>query len=248
MPESIHRPGSRRLALRFFLGLCACLALPLVLIMQAPIVPVVGVAWDIANLLGYLALGCCLLLFIYAGRPRPFPPFSGRFFANLHRDLGYSALILVIAHVGILLVSEPLLLEHLKPTAPFYMLAGLIASLILLFLVISSIPHWRRRIWPNYRRFKFLHAWLAVACVTLCCWHVLVSQFYLNTGIKLVVGSLATLAVLGFYLWGRFPRQGPAQRQRRLRDTAVYSHRITYGSLVLLFIVAVGIAVLRVPQ
>jgi hypothetical protein len=81
--------------------------------MQIPVVPVVGVVWDFANLLGYLALGCCLLLFVYAGRPRAFPPFSGRFFANLHRDLGYSALLLVSAHVVILLVSEPLLLLHL---------------------------------------------------------------------------------------------------------------------------------------
>ena len=248
MSELSRSTGRRRWALRFFAGLCACLALPVLLIMQMPVVPAVGVAWDLANLLGYLALACCLLLFIYAGRPRRSPPFSGRFFANLHRDIGYIALILVIAHVGILLVSEPLLLEHLKPTAPFYMLAGLMASLILLFLVISSIPHWRRRIWPNYRHFKFLHAWLAVACVALCCWHVLVSQFYLNTGIKLVVGSLAAMAVFGFYLWGRYHRQGPAQRQSRLRDTAVYSHPIAYGSLVLLLIVAVGIAVLRVPQ
>ena len=215
--------------------------------MQMPIVPAVGVAWDLANLLGYLALASCLLLFVYVGRPRVFPPFSGRFFANLHRDLGYIALLLVIAHIGILLFSEPMLLEHLKPTAPFYMLAGMVASLILLLLVISSITPWRRRIWPDYRRFKFLHAWLAVACVALSCWHVLVSRFYLNTAIKLVVGSLAAMAVFGFYLWGRNRWQGSTHGRARIRDTTVYSHRIAYGSFVLLLVVAFAIAVLRVP-
>jgi len=215
--------------------------------MQMPMVPVVGVAWDLANLLGYLTIACCILLFVYAGRPRAFPPFSGRFFANIHRDLGYAALFFAIAHVAILLISEPLLLEHLKPTAPLYMLAGLVASLILLFLVIGSIPRWRRRIWPNYHRFKFLHAWLAVVCIALSCWHILGSSFYLNTTVKLVLGSLAAVAVFSFYLWGRYGWQGSAQGGTRIRDTAVYSHWIVYGSLVLLLVAVVAIAVLRVP-
>lgn len=237
----------RRLALRFLAGLSACLALPIVLIMQMPTAPAVGVVWDLANLLGYLALACCLLLFVYAGRPRHFPPFSGRFFANLHRDLGYIALLLLTAHVGFLLVSEPLLLEHLKPAAPMYMLAGLLASVILLILVVSSIPHWRRRIWPDYHHFKFLHALLAVVCLALACWHTLESHFYLNTGIKAWIGVLVTVTVFVFYLRGRYFPQRLAQRQSRIHDTALYSRRIALASLVLLFIAAIIVAVVRVP-
>lgn len=248
VPDSPGKTARGRWALRFFVGLCACLALPVLLVMQMPVAPAVGIAWDLANLLGYLAMACCLLLFIYAGRPRPVPPFSGRFFANLHRDLGYITLILVATHIAILLVSEPLLLEHLKPTAPYYMLAGLLASLILLTLVISSIPRWRRRVWPDYRRFKLLHAWLAIACVALSCWHVLGSHFYVNTAVKLVLGSLAATGVFAAYAWGRYRRPVQAQGVDRIRDTAVYSHRIAYGSLLLMLIVAIVIAVLRVPQ
>lgn len=231
--------------MRFFAGLCACGALPLLLVLQVPVAPAVSSVWDLANLLGYLGLACLLLLFVYAGRPREFPPFSGRFFANLHRDLGYIALLLVTAHVAILLLWEPLLLEHLKLTAPTYMLVGLLASLILLALVMSSTPLWRKRIWPDYRRFKFVHAWLAVACLVLACWHVFGSQFYINTVFKLAAGCLMVTAVFGAYLWGRYRPRGAVQRYSRLRDTNVYSHRVAYGSMLLLLVVAAAVAVVR---
>jgi hypothetical protein len=38
--------------------------------------------------------------------------------------------------VVILLVREPLLLEHLKPTAPLHMLAGLLALILLMLLAL----------------------------------------------------------------------------------------------------------------
>ena len=98
-------------ALRFFVGLCACLSLPLLLWAQWPAAPAAGLAWDLGNALGYLALAVCLLLFVYRGRPRRFPPFGGRFFAAMHRHLGYIALLLTSCHVGLLLWAEPLLLE-----------------------------------------------------------------------------------------------------------------------------------------
>ena len=112
-------------------------------------------------------------------------------FANLHRDLGYLALLVVAARVGLLLVAEPLLLEHLKPSAPLYMLAGLLANLLLLVLVVSSITRLRRRVWPDYQRFKRLHAWLAIACVAFIGWHVADSRFYLNTELKLALAGVA---------------------------------------------------------
>jgi hypothetical protein len=219
--------------------------LPLVLVWQLPLAPFAGLAWDWANNLGYLGVAIIMLLFIYAGRPRAFPPFSGRFFANLHRDLGYLALLLVAAHVGLLLAAEPLLLEHLKPSAPLYMLAGLVATVLLLVLVVSSITALRRRIWPDYRRFRSLHAWLAIACAVLAGWHVAGSHFYLNTNFKLAVAGTVAIAVLAYYLSAR---RGARRRVRfvsRLRNTAACSHLLSYGATLLLVILALALVALR---
>ncbi len=213
-----------------------------------PLAPFAGLAWDWANALGYLGLAIVLLLFIYAGRPRAFPPFGGRFFANLHRDLGYLALLLVAAHVGLLLATEPLLLEHLKPSAPLYMLAGLVATALLLVLVVPSITGLRRRIWRDYRRFKRLHAWLAIACVALIAWHVAGSRFYLNTPVKLALAGAAASALLAYYLR---TRRGPRRRARyssRQRAGAAYAPLLSYGPALLLVILTLALVALRVPE
>jgi len=219
-----------------------------VLAWQMPLAPFAGLAWDWANALGYLALAIVLLLFIYAGRPRAFPPFGGRFFANLHRDLGYLALLLVAAHVGLLLAAEPLLLEHLKPSAPLYMLAGLVATALLLVLVVPSITGLRRRIWRDYRRFKRLHAWLAIACVVFIAWHVAGSRFYLNTPVKLALAGAAASALLAYYLRTRRGSRRRVRCSSRQRASAAYSQLLSYGPALLLVILTLAIVALRVPD
>ena len=210
--------------------------------------PAVALVWDWANALGFLGLATCLLLFVYAGRPRSSPPFSGRFFANLHRDLGYLALALVTGHVGLLLLSEPLLLEPLKSSAPLYMLAGLGAAVLLLVLVFSSITGLRKRIWQDYHRFKWLHAVLAIACVALIGWHVAGSRFYLNTSPKLAAGGLAVIGLMGYYLRRRLGRRPDIRRASRMRDTAGYSHALSYGAVLLLSVIALAVVWLRLPE
>ena len=71
----------------------------------------------------------------------------------------------------------------------------------LLVLVVSSITALRRRIWPDYRRFKSLHAWLAIACAVLAGWHLAGSHFYLNTNFKLAVAGTVAIALLGGLVW-----------------------------------------------
>ncbi|MCF7980917.1 MAG: ferric reductase like transmembrane component, partial [Pseudomonadales bacterium] len=93
--------------------------------------------WDWANAIGYLAVALLFLLFVYRGQPQSLPAFSGRFFINFHRDLGILSLIFVGLHMGVLLASAPLLMEHLKPTAPWYMLSGLASAVLLIMIVLS---------------------------------------------------------------------------------------------------------------
>lgn len=240
--------NGRRYALRFFAGLCAALSLPLVLVVQLPRVPAISLVWDWANALGYLGLACCLLLFIYAGRPRVFPPYSGRFFANLHRSLGYVALLLVAAHVGLLLYDQPLLLQHLKLSAPLYMLAGLAALVLLLVLCISSITALRKRIWPDYHRFKMIHAALAIGCVALSGWHIIGSSFYLNSSLKLGVASISVSGLLGYYLYSRLRGADRVRRGPGLRDSAAYSRSLSYGPALLLVIIVLALLLLSTPK
>jgi hypothetical protein len=213
-------------AIKFSVLLLLCLLTPLLLVWLIPTPQPIYTLWDWANVMGYMVLTLALLLFVYRGRARSFPAFSGRFFANLHRDLGYIAMLLLTGHVGLLLWAEPLLLEHLKPSAPLHMLAGLFALLFMIVLVISSVPFLRRRLWPNYHRFRHIHALFAAAILGLVNYHVVMSGFYLNSEWK-----LAVLAVVGSYV-----ATSAIRRERtvllsgiiRIRNSASYSHMITY--------------------
>ena len=198
------------------------------------------VAWDFANGMGYLALALCLLLFVYAGRARAFPPYSGRFFANLHRDLGYIALLTALAHAGLLLYREPLLLEHLKPTAPLHMLAGLLALLLMFLLVLSSLPRVRRRLWPNYHRFRHLHAVVSVSVVALSFYHVIESGYYLNHLWKIVaMGTIVAAVIMVYALRQHGSIAGGVDRTR---NSARFSHQVSYGALLLAFALLLALA------
>lgn len=231
-------------AIKFSVLLLLCLLTPLLLVSFAPSPQLIYTLWDWANVMGYLVLALALLLFVYRGRARNFPPFSGRFFANLHRDMGYIAMLLLAGHVGLLLWAEPLLLEHLKPSAPLHMLAGLFALLFMIVLVISSVPVLRRRLWPNYHRFRQLHTVFAGAILALTLYHVVVSGFYLNNTWK-----LAVLAGVSCYVVASSVRQARPvvlSGVMRIRNSASYSHMITY--CVTLLVLATSLVTLLLLQ
>ncbi len=221
------------LCVRFALLVALLLALPLaVALVGGP--PPVSYVWDVANLLGFLSLSCMLLLLYYTGRPRSFPSFSGRFFANLHRDIGYLSLVFIGLHVGLLLLAEPLLVEHLKLTAPLYMLAGLAAAGLCLLLVLSSVTPLRRKLWADYRSFRQLHGWLSLLVLALALVHLGGSAFYLNHWMKLAVVGAVACTLAAYYLI-----VGPRSRvlgsgRYRLRNSARYSHFVSYGAALLL--------------
>ena len=230
-------------AIKFSALLLLCLLTPLLLVSLAPTPQLVYTLWDWANVMGYLVLALALLLFVYRGRARYFPPFSGRFFANLHRDLGYIAMLLLAGHVGLLLWAEPLLLEHLKPSAPLHMLAGLFALLFMIVLVISSVPFLRRRLWPNYHRFRRLHTLFAGAILGLVMYHVVMSGFYLNSTWK-----LAALAGVGCsVVASAIRRERPVVLSSTIRtiNSASYSHMITYCVTLLVLLASLVVLLLR---
>lgn len=233
-------------AIKFSAVLLLCLLTPLLLVSMAPAPQAIYTLWDWANVMGYMAMTIALLLFVYRGRARSFPPFSGRFFANLHRDLGYIAMFLIAGHVGLLLWVEPLLLEHLKPTAPLHMLAGLFALILMVVLVISSVPFLRRRVWPNYDGFRRAHMLFAAAILGLVIYHVVMSGFYMNSRWK-----LAALAGVGCYVAIsaiRNERTVLLSGIVRIRNSAGYSHMITYCVTLLVLMASLVVLLLQRAQ
>ncbi len=221
-----QRQGSTQ-AVHFAVLLALCMLAPIAFLAIFPSPPAISVIWDLANATAYLAVSISLLLFVYKGRARAFPAFSGRFFANLHRDFGYIVALLIVTHVGLLLLAEPLLLYHLKPTAPLHMLSGLVALVLMLLLVVSSIPAIRRRLWSNYHLFRHLHAVIAVAVLALTCHHIIVSGFYLNSPWKLALVSVVAVGILLYYATGNYPLL--SSTAHRIKNSGRYSHLISYG-------------------
>ena len=219
-----------------FLRLCLYLAAPLILLWGIAPQPTATFLWDWANAVGYLAAALLILLFLYRGQPQPVPAFNGRFFINLHRDLGYLALIFTAIHIGVLLIDEPLLIEHLKPTAPWYMLSGLVAAILLLALVFSSLPNLRKEIWPDYRIFRQRHLLISLGVILFLFIHLLGSRYYINSLWKQLLLILTGCSVLVHYGINRKqPKYYGSKEMPRERGNTSASVMLSFGiSLVML--------------
>lgn len=210
--------------------------LPVAILLGLGAMPGLGYAWDFANAAGLL--GACLLglLFVIAGRPQPRPLYEGKFFLRLHRDLGFAAVALLLVHIGVLLVDEPLLIEDLLPSAPGYMLAGLASAILMLVLAISSLNRVRPR-WSNgaasFRRWHYGGSLLALLLMAV---HVLGAGYYSGGVWK---GVLLVALMLVVAVWPRLPKPGNGISGRK-RNTA---QRATWFALAA-SIVIVGMSAL----
>src|SRR6202007_1677830 len=101
--------------------------------------------------LGLCAVAGCLILCVLAIRPRDNA--SAAFPLRAHEYLGWAVLAAAVVHVGLLLGADRRVVEHVKPTAPLYEYAGILALLALLFLTVPAGTGIRRRLWPRHRNF-----------------------------------------------------------------------------------------------
>lgn len=198
---SLLNPNAKVMHGLFFgLRIVLLLLLPLALLWLFQPAVAVSFWWDWANSVGYLAALLCLVLFVYAGRPKSNPPFKGRFFYNIHRDLGVAALVFTSLHIGVLLCDDALVLEHMKYTAPRYMLAGLLAAVLLLVLGLFSGRKLRLKLWRDYRLFQSSHLVLSLLLLILLAWHLIGASFYLNHALKqMALFGLLTFAMVDFF-------------------------------------------------
>ena len=164
-----------------------------------------GWFWDIGNGLGFAAFAGVLYLGVTSYR---------RIDAGAHRVLGYTVLLIAVAHAFWFILGDAAVVEYMKPGAPDYMWLG-IAGLILLFvlIVISLVPD-RLRVHRDYPAFLTWHRVLAIAVIVCCAYHIIVSDYYLATWFqKILFVAVATVTSAGRQWWiklGPLPVTTPA--------------------------------------
>ena len=129
-PTTHHRPSLARR-----IGLACALVAALLL---CPLPASGGIAWDVGIAVGYAALVVAVTLYLYPLRGEGLPH-KRLFTLSQHRRIGWIALVLGLLHAAILLVAQPLVGHYLLPSAPLYMLLGLIALIALAVLVATGL-------------------------------------------------------------------------------------------------------------
>jgi predicted CXXCH cytochrome family protein len=208
-------------------------------------------AWEIAQALGLCAVAACLILCVLAVRPRAGA--AGAFPLRGHELLGWAALAAALLHVGLLLGADHRVVEHVRPTAPRYEYAGILALFTLLFLTVPAAAAVRRRLWPRHRGFQAAHVGAACLLVVALAVHVLATGRYVHGRAQVVAYTLLSGVVLLALLRARAQRQ-PAQQPSRLLGGLVFGRHsrlllaIVLGSLVALLSLMRGATALALRE
>jgi predicted ferric reductase len=163
-------------------------------------------AWELALALGYLGLAMAgAQLWLTARFPRIAAPFGIDILYRLHRDLAAIALLLLLAHAGIMLARHPEAVGPLDPRAAAgYMSAGLLALLAFVASVATSV--WRKRLGLEYDGWRRAHAALAALGLAGGTWHAHGAGSYLGPPGARALWIALPLAWLALLMWVRVLR------------------------------------------
>jgi predicted CXXCH cytochrome family protein len=177
----------------------------LLLLVAAPaLARLVGPAWEVPQFAGFASGIACILLCGCPVRPRDaLPPtlLSLRY----HQLIGWAALIGAVVHVGGLLLADPTVVEYLKPTAPFYQLAGIAATLLLLVVIFSSLVSVRRW-WASHRGFQATHVSLGFLLVALIAAHVIATDRFVGGTTRRALLMAVAIGAIAMPLRARAPK------------------------------------------
>jgi predicted ferric reductase len=179
--------------------------LPLVMLLHGRVPPGTEFGWDFAVALGFSALAIMFTMFLLTARFRWTTRAYGiDIIYYFHRWIALVAFVLLLAHPVILIGMEPLLLEYLKPDAPWHMVAGNVALVMVVLLVITSI--WRKSLRLHYDAWRFLHAVFAVTAVGLAMVHIAGVNYYVESPGKRELWLLLSVSVVLVLLHVRIVR------------------------------------------
>lgn len=147
-----------------------------------------GVLWNTAHGLGYAAFIC--LLYTCFSKPAKLNIVS-------HRSLGYLTLLFASLHVLVLLITDPITIEYLKPSAPLYMWLGSFSAIFIVCIIVSSLTRFKNLFYNSSTTFKTTHkimSWLIIAGSLV---HIIDSGFYIYQYWQI----FAIILVAIFSLW-----------------------------------------------
>lgn len=130
-----------------------------------------GWFWDMGNAFGFCAFVGLLYLFYASAR---------KLNLKAHRLLGNTVLLVVALHVFWLLLGDPVVVEYIRPDAPHYMWAGIMAFVLLNVLILFGLPEYRLRIHKDRDSFRHWHRWIAIGVVAGSAWHIVGAGQYLR--------------------------------------------------------------------
>jgi len=211
---------------RFLACGLALIALPLVLMFVPPRAPQNGWWWDILMAAGMA--GASLMLAIPALSPRAWIHFGGdprhlRLLLRLHLDASYIVAGLIVIHTIGLVVIEPTLIEYLKLSAPWSMLAAIVSAVLVFVLILSSL--YRTGFKLPYRTWLIWHIGLSTTAMALMVFHVVDAGYFINSPSKTIAFvALAAGPSLVAFGTGRWTTLAQTRRHARPEYDAVEVH------------------------
>ncbi len=201
---------------RWFAAVLFYTSVPVVILLVAGPPRAIDFWWDFAMALGILAASSLALLPLLSARwwaPQHRATGFLRLIQATHRSLAYLGTALVLAHVGLLILLEHRVIEYLKLGAVAPMMAGLLGTVLSVFLIVSSLYReaWR---W-SYQSWRYWHAGLSVMAIGCIGWHLLGAGYYYDNGGRRVA-LLWLLLVPTLTTWGlrRWPLRSAASAAR----------------------------------
>lgn len=168
---------------------------------------------DLSVALGFVGLAVMGLQFALVARfSSVAAPFGQDALLLFHRQVGFVALVMILAHPALLFVSDADYLELLKLwDAPWRARFAVTATVLLLVLVGLSV--WRRRLRLSYEWWQLTHGVLAVAVVAFAVAHVWLVGYYVDGPVARGLWVTYMVLLVGLLAWVRVVR--PAMRLRR---------------------------------
>jgi predicted ferric reductase len=144
--------------------------------------------------LGFIGFGMFSMQFVFSGRYRKIAPTYGMDnILQFHRDIGILAVIFVLLHPLINIVSRPEYIEYFDPGVNFMRAIALIFVTFALILILAT-SIWRLNFGLDYEKWRLLHGFLALAILFIGAVHAIQVSHYLDPLWKKVMIGLMFLS------------------------------------------------------